>query len=164
MTLEYFATQDSGSIHPKLLNRFFFRRTFMPTPVKTHGAHHIGLTVPDLDTTRTFFTDVFGLKQVGEVPSYPAVFLSDGTVLITLWQATDPATAVPFDRKKVIGLHHFALKVENVDVLHQLHETLKTTPGVEIEFAPEPLGGGPTHHMMFYIPGGIRMECIASGS
>jgi len=48
--------------------------------------------------------------------------------------------------------------------LKSLHQTLTTTEGVEIEFAPEPLGGGPTHHMMFYIPGGIRMELIAPGS
>jgi hypothetical protein len=32
---------------------------------------------------------------------------------------------------------------------------------VKIEFAPEPLGGGPTRHMMCAIPGGIRLELIA---
>ena len=34
----------------------------------THGAHHIGLTVPDLAQTRTFFTDALGFRQVGEQP------------------------------------------------------------------------------------------------
>ena len=81
----------------------------------TRGAHHIGLTVPDLAKTRAFFIDTLGFAQVGEVPDYPAVFLSDGTTFITLWQAADPATAVPFDRKNVIGLHHLALKVEGAD-------------------------------------------------
>ena len=130
----------------------------------TKGAHHIGLTVPDLTATRDFFVDTFGFTQVGEVPDYPAVFLSDGTLLLTLWQATDPDNATPFDRKNVIGLHHFALIVENLETLNALHQRLTTTAGVEIEFAPEPLGGGPTHHMMFYIPGGIRMELIAPAS
>lgn len=102
-------------------------------------------------------------KQVGEVPDYPAYFLSDGTLLLTLWQATDPATATPFDRKTNIGLHHFALKVDGLNTLNTLHETLSKTDGVTIEFAPEPLGGGPTQHMMCYIPGGIRMELIAPG-
>ena len=130
----------------------------------TKGAHHIGLTVPRIDETRSFFTNVLGFDQVGEVPSYPAVFLSDGTTMITLWQATDPQTATPFDRKNVIGLHHFALKVEDAAALDHVHNKLDDAPGVEIEFGPEPLGGGPTKHMMCAIPGGIRMELIAPAS
>ncbi len=129
----------------------------------TRGAHHIGLTVPDLAKTRAFFVDTLGFDQVGEVPDYPAVFLTDGGTLITLWQAADPARAIPFDRKNVIGLHHFALKVDGAEVLDELHGKLKATEGVEIEFAPEPMGGGPTKHMICSIPGGIRMEFIASG-
>ena len=130
----------------------------------TQGAHHIGITVPDINTTRDFFVDTFGFKQVGEVPDYPAFFLSDDTVLLTLWQAVDPTNATPFDRKNIIGLHHFALKVDSLETLQSLHQTLTNTAGVDIEFAPEPLGNGPTQHMMFYIPGGIRMELIAPAS
>lgn len=130
----------------------------------TKGAHHIGLTVPSLERTRTFFIDTLGFSQVGEVPSYPAVFLTDGTTMITLWQAENPETAVAFDRKNVIGLHHFALTVADADALEALHDTLKATDGVEIEFAPEPLGGGPTRHMICAIPGGIRTEFIAPAS
>ena len=127
----------------------------------TQGAHHIGLTVPDLAKTRAFFLDTLGFSQVGEMPDYPAVFLTDGSTMITLWQAENPNKAVAFDRKNVIGLHHFALKVVNADALEALHEKLKTVDGVQIEFAPEPLGGGPASHMMCAIPGGIRTEFIA---
>ena len=127
----------------------------------TQGAHHIGLTVPDLAKTRAFFLDTLGFSQLGEVPDYPAVFLTDGTTMITLWQAVDPATAVPFDRKNVIGLHHFALKVKDADALETLRHKLSQTEGCELEFAPESLGGSPTMHMMCFIPGGIRMEFIA---
>ena len=127
----------------------------------TEGAHHIGLTVPNLDDTRAFFVDTLGFNQVGEVPDYPAVFLTDGTTMITLWQAEDPETATTFDRKNVIGLHHFAMRVKDEEALEALCTELGTTAGVEIEFAPEPLGDGPTKHMMISIPGGIRMEFIA---
>ncbi|MDX2318865.1 MAG: VOC family protein [Hyphomicrobiaceae bacterium] len=127
----------------------------------TQGAHHIGLTVPDLAKTRAFFLDTLGFSQVGEMPDYPAVFLTDGSTMITLWQAENPNKAVAFDRKNVIGLHHFALKVGSADALEALHEKLKTVDGVQIEFAPEPLGGGPASHMMCAIPGGIRTEFIA---
>ncbi len=127
----------------------------------TRGAHHIGLTVPDLTKTRAFFLDTLGFTQVGEVPDYPAVFLTDGTTMITLWQAANSDTAVPFDRKNVVGLHHLAMKIEDGDSLDALHRKLTTTDGIEIEFAPEPLGGGPAKHMMCAIPGGIRVEFIA---
>lgn len=128
---------------------------------KTQGIHHLGLTVPDLTATRDFFINILGFQQVGEKPDYPAVFVSDGTIMLTLWQAVDPAQATPFNRKTNVGLHHFALKVESLETLKSLHTTLGNTDGVEIEFPPEPLGQGPAHHMMLAIPGGIRMELFA---
>ena len=80
---------------------------------RTQGIHHAGLTVPDLSQARAFFESALGFEAVGEVPDYPAVFLSDGSVMITLWQAEDPATAIPFDRRRNLGLHHFALRVSD---------------------------------------------------
>ncbi len=130
------------------------------TPV-TQGVHHVGLTVPELQETTSFFVDVLGYKQIGEVPDYPAVFLSDNQVMITLWQATNPEQATPFDRTNVIGLHHLALTVRDEVALKELHQRLAQVDGVAIEFAPELLGNGPTQHMMCSIPGGIRTEFIA---
>lgn len=127
----------------------------------TEGVHHVGLTVPDLEAALGFFTAGLGMKQVGEVASYPAAFVSDGDVMITLWRAKDPASATPFDRQQVIGLHHLSLQVAGVNRLDALHEKLATREDVLIEFAPEPLGEGPTRHMMCAIPGGIRVEFIA---
>ena len=59
---------------------------------KTKGVHHVGLTVRRLDEARHFFVDSLGYEQVGEIPDYPAVFLSDGNTMITLWQAEDPTS------------------------------------------------------------------------
>lgn len=134
----------------------------MANTTLTQGADHIGLTVPNLQETCSFFLDTLGFKQVGNKPDYPAVFVSDGSIMIILWQAVNPERAVPFDRKHVIGLHHLALKVDTLTVLVELHQTLSETPGVEIEFAPESLGEGKMQHMMCSIPGGIRMEFIAT--
>lgn len=128
---------------------------------RTLGIHHAGLTVPDLTATRTFFEEALGFSVVGGIPQYPASFLSDGTVLITLWQAEDPAHAIPFDRRRGIGLHHLALRVANAAALETLHGELAARKDVAIEFAPQPLGGGPTRHLMCAIPGGIRLELIA---
>ena len=129
----------------------------------TKGAHHVGLTVTNLDEARKFFVDTLRYKQVGEIPDYPAVFLSDGSTMITLWQVEDPTKAVTFDRKSVIGLHHLALAVDGDAGLDALYERLNGDPSVKIEFAPECLGAGPTRHMICNIPGGgIRVEFIAT--
>lgn len=130
----------------------------------TSGVHHVGLTIPSLDTTRKFFLNVLNFTQIGEVPDYPAAFLTDGNIMLTLWQVSDPVNAVPFDRKNVIGLHHLALKVADVAALDGLYERLQQVDTVDIEFAPEPLHDGPVRHMMCHIPGGIRIEFIAPGS
>lgn len=124
----------------------------------TRGVHHVGLTVPDVAETTAFFVDVLGYKKVGERPEYPAVFVSDGFTAITLWQATNPNDAVTFDRKNVIGLHHLAIAMENRAALARLHDRLRATPNVSIEFAPEQQGTGSNNHMMCSIPGGIRVE------
>ena len=123
------------------------------TPAFTQGAHHVGLTVPDLQQTKEFFINVLGYKQVGEKPDYPAVFVSDGQIMITLWQAENPKSAVAFDRRNNIGLHHLALAVSDIGRLGELYQRLRAEDSVFIEFPPEPLGSGPTQHMMCAIPG-----------
>ncbi|MBV1787215.1 VOC family protein [Marinobacterium sp. D7] len=128
----------------------------------TKGVHHLGLTVPDLSEAVAFFSEVLGFEKLGEKPDYPAVFLHDGSVMLTLWQVQSDQP-VAFDRKRNLGLHHFALAVDDVDALQQVYQRVQTYTGAEIEFAPEPLNGTPLHHMMCTIPGGIRMEVIAAG-
>lgn len=131
-----------------------------PKP-RTHGIHHAGLTVPDLVASRRFFEEALGFAAVGEKPDHPAVFLSDGAVMVTLWQAAEPASARPFDRRRNVGLHHLALQVDGLAALEALAAELAARDDVAIEFAPEPLGDGPTHHLMCTVPGGIRLELIA---
>ena len=126
----------------------------------TAGAHHVGLTVPDLPAALGFFTEGLGYEQVGEVPDYPAAFVSDGATMITLWQAENGGEALPFDRRRHLGLHHLAIRVSEGG-LDALHERLAARDDVTIEFAPEPLGGGATRHMMTRIPDGLRVEFIA---
>lgn len=46
-------------------------------------------------------------------------------------------------------------------MLDALHERLKDTADVEIEFAPESLGGSDVRQMMTYMPGGCRLEFLS---
>jgi len=128
---------------------------------RTRGVHHVGLTVPDLGAAREFFADALGFEPVGDVPEYPAVFLSDGSIMITLWQAEDPANAVPFDRRNNIGLHHLALRVGDASDLQRLSSELGSRDDLVVEFEPEGLGDTGIQHMMCRVPGNIRLELIA---
>jgi len=130
----------------------------------TQGVHHLGLTVKDLQTTQNFFEQTLGFKKVGEVPDYPAAFVSDGQIMVALFQAENPEEAVTFDRKTNIGLHHFALRLQSLEELDGLHQKLTQTEGVTVEFSPEPLMGGPAKHMICTEPGGVRIEFIVPGS
>jgi catechol 2,3-dioxygenase-like lactoylglutathione lyase family enzyme len=130
----------------------------MTTDSLTRGIDHVGLTVRDLKVTRDFFVDCLGWKEVGGKPEYPAVFVSDGHLLLTLWQLKDEANRVDFDRKKNVGLHHLALRAANEEAFAAIFERVSGWPGVKVEFAPEALGSGPKRHTMVYEPGGIRLE------
>jgi lactoylglutathione lyase len=124
----------------------------------TLGIHHLGLAVSDLQATAKFFTDGLGWSVAREVPEYPAIFVTNGTAFVTLWQAEKAASA--FDRRKNVGLHHFALRVPSVEALDAVFKKASAHPGVRVEFAPELLRGGPAKHCMLYEPSGIRVEFI----
>ena len=131
-----------------------------PAPL-THGIHHLGLTVPDLAPTRDFLIGALGFRIIGENADYPAVFLSDGSVTLTLWQAD--AGALPFDRRRNIGLHHLALKVADAAALDAVFAGVSAWPGFVAEFAPEPpRPGTAARHFIGTIPGGARVEFFAN--
>jgi catechol 2,3-dioxygenase-like lactoylglutathione lyase family enzyme len=124
----------------------------------TRGIDHVGLTVRNLAQTKDFFVECLGWKQVGEKPDYPAVFVSDGHLLVTLWQRKNEDNPVDFDRRSNVGLHHLALRVESEDALNEITDRVSKWPGANVEFAPELLGKGPKKHAMIFEPGGIRLE------
>jgi catechol 2,3-dioxygenase-like lactoylglutathione lyase family enzyme len=124
----------------------------------TCGVDHVGLSVRDLESTRRFFCDCLGWRVVGERPEYPAVFVSDGQQIVTLWRVEAPDRAVAFDRRTNVGLHHLAFAVADRAGLDPLYERVASWPGVVVEFAPELSGKGPKIHFIVREPSGIRIE------
>jgi catechol 2,3-dioxygenase-like lactoylglutathione lyase family enzyme len=127
-------------------------------PPATCGVDHVGLSVRDLESTRRFFCDCLGWRVVGERPEYPAAFVSDGHLTVTLWRVETPDQAVAFDRRTNVGLHHLALTVADRAGLDALHKRLASWSGVVVEFAPELSGKGPKVHFIVREPSGIRIE------
>ena len=126
----------------------------------TYGCHHIGLTVNRLEDSAAFFTECLGWQEVRRNEDCPAIFVSDGTVMVSLWKSKllHPAD---FD-KNHIGLHHVAFTVESEETLKLCYQKIKDYD-LKIEFAPELLRDGPAKHMIFYEPSGNRIELIWPG-
>ena len=128
----------------------------------TNGVHHVGLTVSNLKESAAFFTSLLGWEEVRRNDEYPAIFVSDGKIMVTLWE-TKEEPETPFNKNKNVGLHHVAFHVESEVALNNIYNIMKKNE-VEIEFAPELLRQGPAKHMMCYEPSGIRVEFIWSGN
>lgn len=136
----------------------FIMKVYAEAPVG--GVDHVGLSVSDLEASEMFFVNYAGFKVFGRDDSYPAVFLNNGSVTVTLWRVKSLETAIKFDRKNNIGLHHVAFSVASFKALDELHEKFKNDKGITVEFSPELLGKGPAKHMIIYEPSGNRLEFI----
>ena len=124
----------------------------------TRGVHHVGLTVSKLEESAAFFTSVLEWKEVRRDPDYPAIFVSDGTVMASLWQNLENPV-VAFDRARNVGLQHLALLVDSEGGLLRLHERL-LKGGIAVQFSPQTLPGGKGKHLFCFEPRGIRLEFI----
>lgn len=133
----------------------------MSTPI-TKGAHHVGLTVSKLEESADFFTSLLGWREVKRNEEYPAIYVSDGSIMLSLWAIREDQS-IQFNRNRNVGLHHVAFQVESEDALNTLHKHLANN-GIKIEFAPEQLGKGPAKHMMCYEPSGVRVAFIWPGN
>lgn len=123
----------------------------------TKGIDHIGLTVSNLEASKSFFEQALGWEQFGGNSDYPCAYMTDGLAKLTLWERKSEDFN-SFDRHKNVGLHHLALKVQTAEDLNAIFAAIKDWPGVEVEFAPEFSGNGPKEHFMIYEPGGNRLE------
>lgn len=128
---------------------------------KTMGCHHIGLSVSKLEDSAAFFTETLGWQEVRRDDDYPAIFVSDGHIMLTLWRSK--LMQPPMFDKNHIGLHHIALTVASEETLNACYERIKDMHH-KIEFRPETLRDGPAKHMICYEPSGIRVELIWPGT
>ncbi len=126
--------------------------------IQTKGVAHIGLSVKNLDETIEFFTTVLKWEETWRDDAYPRSAVTDGNLFLTLWQVDHSKPVTEFDRRQNIGLHHLAIAISSEDALNDLATKIENHPGCKIEFMPEFLHDGPNKHMMFYEPGGIRLE------
>jgi len=132
-----------------------------PSTNITQGIHHLGLTVANVEEATAFFIDMLGYSKVGANEAFSAVFVSDGTTMLTLWPTANKEKQRDFDHKNQIGLHHLCIKVESKVAFELLNEKLLTDKNVKIEFGPGQFGATDLQHTICEVLGGIRIEFIA---
>jgi lactoylglutathione lyase len=100
-----------------------------PADFEIGGINHLGLAVTDLTASQRFFTDTLGFNLVSTDDEYPCAFVANSENFVTLWQVSNPDTAIRFDRKNNVGLHHVAFAIDSFEALDSLYQTLLITPG-----------------------------------
>jgi catechol 2,3-dioxygenase-like lactoylglutathione lyase family enzyme len=136
------------------IQHYLIAKTMSSPAVICSGISHVGLSVSDLKASVVFFK-ALGFKEAGGVESYPSVFVTNGSIFLTLWK-TEEGNTVPFNRRTNVGLHHLALQVPSEEALINAYETVLEVKGVSSDFPPEPFGFG--KHAMVFEPSGNRIE------
>jgi len=75
---------------------------------------HIAISVPDKEKAAKFYEQTFGFERVSQ--SRVATRLSDGVINITLLQFETEEDAGDERGKDFVGLHHFGIWVDDVDM------------------------------------------------
>jgi len=121
---------------------------------------HIGINVTNLERSRDFYGEVFGLAPMGGSDAAPRrfVFLGDGTnIVVTLWEQSEGR----FENNRP-GLHHLSFMVPSIDRVREAEKKLLLRGAT---FAYEGIvphaEGRQSGGIFFEDPDGSRLEIFA---
>lgn len=88
--------------------------------IKKYKLDHIGIAVKDLEESLKFYRDALGIQlegiEVVKEQKVTTAFLPVGESHIELLEATDSDSPISkFIEKRGEGIHHIAIKVENIE-------------------------------------------------
>jgi glyoxylase I family protein len=121
------------------------------------GIHHIRLTVTDVARSQAFYTEVLGFRVARQIPT--GALLAQGSIVLGLGPAPDPAAAPPADRfdENRVGLDHLSFGVAS-------YADLETALAV-LDARGVPHGAikdiGLAHVLAFRDPDNIQLELAA---
>ncbi len=132
----------------------------IPDSVKNLQTGHVGLNVSDLERSKGFYQQVFGLEVMGESHEEGRrfVFLSEGnTLILTLWQQGEGR----FEKQRP-GLHHLSFQVATIEDVKKAEERLRAlnVPFIYDGIVPH-TEGSQSAGVFFEDPDGIRLEIYA---
>jgi catechol 2,3-dioxygenase-like lactoylglutathione lyase family enzyme len=129
---------------------------------------HIALSTQDPEKTARFYTDVFGMKQIGRVdhPAVSGYFLTDGDLNLAILKFKNDAVAGVERGKDWSGIHHFGFQVES---LEEITERLAAAgaPRRDDINAALGVGSGEKHYTNVEVkytgPDGVTVDVSESG-
>jgi len=121
---------------------------------------HIGLNVSDLDRSKKFYQEVFGLTAVGESREEGRRFAflgQEDKLVLTLWQQAEGRF-----EKRHPGLHHLSFQVASIKEVQEAARKLKALNAALIYDGIVPHAeGAQSGGLFFEDPDGIRLEIFA---
>ena len=126
---------------------------------------HIAIAVPGLDEALKVYRDALGLGPVHteEVPSQKVrvAFLGEGPCVELLAPTSPDGAVAKFLDSKVPGLHHIALRVDDIESSMERLRSMGKPPLEE-----KPRAGAKGHKVCFLHPrhsGGVLIELVEHG-
>lgn len=146
------------------------------------GAHHVGLTVPNMDEAVRFFVDVIGCEESiklgafkfaddwmnvhlnvnprAEIKRFQMVRCGHGTNL-EIFEYSAPGQAKTPPRNSDVGGHHLAFYVDDMDkAVAYLKSKGVRTLGAPSSFTDGPAAG--LTWMYFLAPWGLQLEIVST--
>lgn len=132
-------------------------------PISTGAAHHVTLTVTDVEQSQAFYGDLLGFQLA--MMFGPRAIMSNGQVILALTPPPDLSQAIPEDRfnENRVGLDHISFGVPNraaLDEAIELFEAKGVSHGEVNDLGPD-LG---IYVLAFRDPDNIQLELTASYS
>jgi catechol 2,3-dioxygenase-like lactoylglutathione lyase family enzyme len=129
---------------------------------------HIALSTQDPEKTARFYTDVFGMKQIGRVdhPAVSGYFLTDGDLNLAVLKFKNDAVAGAERGKDFYGIHHIGFKV---DSLEEIAERLAAAGSERRADVNEALGVGQSSQrhanveVKYSGPDGVMLDVSETG-
>jgi len=80
---------------------------------------HIALSTQDPEKTARFYSDVFGMKQIGRIDhaTVSGYFLTDGDLNLAILKFKNDAVAGVERGKDFSGIHHIGFQVESLEAI-----------------------------------------------
>jgi catechol 2,3-dioxygenase-like lactoylglutathione lyase family enzyme len=129
---------------------------------------HIAIATQDAEKTKNFYTEVFGLKEVGMVSSgtVSGYFLSDGDINLAILDFKNNDVAGAEKGMDYSGLHHIGFHVEDLEEIKEKMEAAGISPRDDINKAlsmgPSGARGG-NHEFKYAAPDGVTVDISEAG-
>ena len=98
---------------------------------------HIAIATQDVEKTAKFYTEVFGMKEIGKIdnPNASGYYLSDGDINLAILNFKNDEVAGIERGKDYSGLHHIGFQVENLEDIAEKLAAANSKPRDDINKA-----------------------------